>query len=76
MGDHRHCLDQAPEVIFSTRVITSSALISICEKGKQVLDSLAAMKRKDVVSYVITSNAVISACATNSYDEPFRSLRT
>ena len=46
-------------------VITYSALISACEKGKQperALELFEAMKRQGVVPNVITYNALISAC--------------
>ena len=46
-------------------IITYSALISACEKGKQperALELFEAMKQQGVVPDVITYNALISAC--------------
>ena len=46
-------------------VITYSALISACEKGKkpeQALELSEAMKRQGVVADVITYNPLIRAC--------------
>ena len=46
-------------------VITFSALISACEKGKQpgrALELFEAMQRQGVVPDVITYNALINAC--------------
>jgi len=46
-------------------VITYSASISACEKGKQpqfAVEMLHAMQRQDVVPDIITYNALISAC--------------
>ena len=53
-------------------VVTYSALISACEKGKQpeqALELFEAMKQQGVVPDVITYNALISACEKGKQPE-------
>ena len=50
-------------------VITYSALISACEKGKQPLRAPEAVQRQGMVPNVITYSALIGACEKSNRPE-------